>query len=194
MSRDAATPWLVVGLGNPGPKYADTPHNVGWMVIDELAQRTGCGLAAARRTKAATAQARIGGHSAVLIKPLDFMNNSGGPTKSLLTYFHAGLDRLLVVHDELDLPPHAIRLKFGGGDNGHNGLRSLRSSLGSGEYFRVRVGVGRPMGRQDPADYLLRPMVAALRTEIPVTIATAADAVEMLISSGLAATQNSYNS
>ncbi len=193
MSREAATPWLVVGLGNPGAKYADTPHNVGWLVVDELARRCGSRLGMARRTKAAIAQVRIAGHPVVLAKPLDYMNNSGGPTRALLTYYHTGLDRLLVVHDELDLAPHALRLKFGGGDNGHNGLRSLRSSLGTGDYYRVRIGVGRPLGRQDPAEYLLRPSPSALRADLPVTVARAADAVEMLIDAGLAAAQNSFN-
>lgn len=194
MSRESARPWLVVGLGNPGPKYADTPHNVGWLVVDELAGRSGSRLGSARRAKAQVAAVRMSGHPVLLVKPTDFMNNSGGPTKALLSYYHSPPDRLVVVHDELDLAPNALRLKFGGGDNGHNGLRSLRSSLGSGDYYRVRVGVGRPIGRQDPVDYLLRPMPAALRADLPVTIARAADAVEMLIGSGLAAAQNSFNS
>lgn len=193
MSRDAATPWLIAGLGNPGPRYADTPHNVGWLVIDELAERCGVRLGAARRAKATVAQARIAGYPVVLLKPGDFMNNSGGPTKALLTYYHAAPDRLIVIHDELDIPPHALRLKFGGGDNGHNGLRSLRSSLGSGEYYRVRVGVGRPVGRQDPADYLLSPWPSALRKDVPATVARAADAVEKLVGEGLAAAQNTFN-
>ena len=193
MSREAATPWLIVGLGNPGPKYAMTPHNVGWLVIDELAERCGVRLGSARRARAEIAQARIHGHPVVLVKPADFMNNCGGPTKSLLGYYHADLDHLVVIHDELDIQPHTLRLKFGGGDNGHNGLRSLRSSLGSGDYFRVRVGVGRPAGRQDPADYLLRPMPAPVRTEVAVTVGQAADAVEALLERGLAAAQNEYN-
>ena len=193
MSREEATPWLVVGLGNPGPRYADTPHNVGWLVIDELASRTGTGLASSRRARAFSGQTRLDHHPVVLVKPADFMNNSGGPTKALLRYYHAGLDRLIVVHDELDLPPHVLRLKAGGGDNGHNGLRSLRQSLGSGDYLLVRVGVGRPVGRQDPADYLLRPSPRAVRAELPTTVSRAADAVEALIGSGLAAAQNSFN-
>ncbi len=194
MSREAATPWVVVGLGNPGPKYANTPHNVGWLVIDELAARGGARLASARRVKAEVAQIKVEGHSAVLVKPLDYMNNSGGPTKALLAYFHSPMDRLIAVHDELDLQPQALRLKFGGGDNGHNGLRSLRASLGSGDYYRVRVGIGRPPGRMDPADFLLRPMPAVLRAELPQAVDRAADAVEALIGQGLAAAQNTFNS
>lgn len=193
MSRDPATPWLIVGLGNPGPRYADTPHNVGWLVIDVLADRCGVRLGSARRVKADVAQARIEGHPVVLVKPGDFMNNSGGPTSALLHYYRTGPDRLIAVHDELDIDPHTLRLKFGGGDNGHNGLRSLRRSLGTGDYFRVRVGVGRPPGRQDPADYLLRPWPSALRKELPGTLERAADAVSTLIGSGLASAQNMFN-
>lgn len=194
MTEEQQEPWLVVGLGNPGPKYADTPHNVGWLVIDQLAARCGVRLRAAKRAKAETAQARVAGQPVVLAKPTDFMNNSGGPSKALLTYYGIGPDRLIVLHDELDLPAHSLRLKFGGGDNGHNGLRSLRTSLGSGDYYRVRVGVGRPVGRQDPADYLLRPYPAAVRKELPVTVEQAADATETLITAGLAQAQNTYNS
>jgi len=193
VSRDAATPWVVVGLGNPGPKYAATPHNLGWLVIDELVRRAGTQLGAARRAKAELAQVRIDGAPVVLVKPLDFMNNSGGPTKSLLAYYTTTVERLVVVHDEIDLPMHVLRLKFGGGDNGHNGLRSLRSSLGTGDYYRVRVGVGRPPGRQDPADFLLRPMPSALRADLTTTVDRAADAVEALIGKGLADAQNAFN-
>lgn len=194
VTAERTDPWLIVGLGNPGPKYADTPHNVGWHVIDVLARRCGVRLGAAKRAKAAVAQARLAGVPVVLVKPVDYMNNSGGPTKALLTYYGTALDRLVVVHDELDLPAHALRLKSGGGDNGHNGLRSLRSSLGSGDFYRVRIGVGRPPGRQDPAEYLLRPAPAAIRSELPTTVERAADAVETLIARGLAEAQNLYNS
>lgn len=193
MSQDAASAWLVVGLGNPGPRYADTPHNVGWLVIDVLAGRCGVRLGAARRVRAELAQARIAGQPVVLVKPGDYMNNSGGPVKALLSYYRIGPERLVVVHDELDIPPLALRLKHGGGDNGHNGLRSIRGSLGTGDYYRVRVGVGRPVGRQDPADYLLKPWPAVLRKEVPTTVERAADAVEALLAQGLAAAQNSFN-
>jgi PTH1 family peptidyl-tRNA hydrolase len=193
MNRIADTPWVVVGLGNPGPKYADTPHNVGWLVVDELAGRAGRPFGAARRAKAATCHVRLAGAPAVLVKPLDFMNNSGGPAKAVMAYYKSGLDRLVVIHDEIDLDPHVLRLKLGGGDNGHNGLRSLRASLGSGDFLRVRVGVGRGPGRQDPAAYLLKPFPAALRKELPFTVPRAADAVEALIADGLAAAQNQFN-
>lgn len=193
MSPEAEAPWLVVGLGNPGPRYAETPHNVGWLVVDALAERSGARLTAARRVRAQVAQTRIGGERAVLAKPGDFMNNSGGPVKALLAYYRSAPERLVVIHDELDIPTHTLRLKFGGGDNGHNGLRSIRASLSTGDYYRVRIGVGRPPGRQDPADYLLRPWSSALRKELPTTVERAADAVELLLSQGLAAAQNTYN-
>jgi PTH1 family peptidyl-tRNA hydrolase len=193
MSRDAATPWLIVGLGNPGPRYADTPHNIGWLVIDELARACDVRLGSARRVKADMAQARLEGHPVVLVKPTDYMNNSGGPTRALLTYYRATPERLIVIHDELDIPPHTLRLKLGGGDNGHNGLRSIRASLGTGDYYRVRVGVGRPVGRQDPADYLLKPWPAVLRKDLPTTVARAADATRALVGHGLAQAQNAFN-
>jgi PTH1 family peptidyl-tRNA hydrolase len=194
VTLDDLQPWLVVGLGNPGPKYADSPHNVGWRVIDDLAERCSVRLSSAKRAKAEAAQARVDGHPVVLVKPTDFMNNSGGPTKALLHYYGTTVERLVVIHDEIDIPAHTLRLKFGGGDNGHNGLRSLRSSLGTGDFYRIRVGVGRPPGRQDPVDYLLRPMPAALRIDMANTVARAADAVEVLIDRGLAQAQNTYNS
>lgn len=193
MSQSAAEPRLIVGLGNPGSRYADTPHNVGWLVVAALAGRCGVRLGPARRFKADLAQARIGGLPVVLMRPTDFMNNSGGPVKALLAYYKVGPAQLVVIHDELDIPPHTLRLKCGGGDNGHNGLRSIRTSLGTGDYCRVRVGVGRPVGRQDPADYLLSPWPAALRKDVETTVEYAADAVETLVLSGLTTAQNQFN-
>ena len=186
-------PWLVVGLGNPGPKYEATPHNIGWLVVDELAEREGARLKPARRAAALVAHVRLAGQPAVLAKPTEYMNNSGGPTKALMSYYRVPLDRLIVIHDELDIDPHTLRLKRGGGDNGHNGLRSLRRSLGSGDYLRVRVGVGRPPGRQDPVDYLLRPYNRGFAADLPATIDRAADAVTALVADGLPAAQNAYN-
>lgn len=193
MSEPEVGPRLVVGLGNPGRKYEWTPHNIGWLVIDELAERAGVRLGPARRAKAELAHARVAGEPVVLVKPLDFMNNSGGPVQALLRYYKVDPDRLIVVHDELDIAPHSLRLKFGGGDNGHNGLRSLRRSLGTGDYYRVRVGVGRPPPPQDPVAYLLRPYSREFRAELPQTLDRAADAVTELISRGLAAAQNAFN-
>jgi PTH1 family peptidyl-tRNA hydrolase len=121
------------------------------------------------------------------------MNTSGGPAAALRDFFKAPIGKIVVVHDELDLASGALRLKLGGGDNGHNGLRSLRQSLGSGDFYRVRLGIGRPPGRQDPADFVLHDFSAAERKELGVQLERAADAVELLLSDGLAAAQNAYN-
>ena len=186
------TPWLVVGLGNPGTKYAGTRHNIGFLVADLLAERAG-GRFKAHKARAEVLETRIAGERGVLAKPLSFMNESGGPAANLAKFFKVPLDHLVVVHDELDLEPGTIRVKLGGGDNGHNGLKSVRASLGSGEFYRVRLGIGRPPGRQDPADFVLRDFPAAARTEVAVQVERAADAVESLVRDGLAATQNAYN-
>jgi PTH1 family peptidyl-tRNA hydrolase len=185
-------PWLVIGLGNPGPGYAGNRHNVGFMVLDLLAERVG-GRFKAHKGRADVLEARLGGHRAVLGKPRSYMNTSGGPVVSLRDFFKIPVEQLVVVHDELDLEPGMLRLKQGGGDNGHNGLRSMRRSLGSGEFARVRVGIGRPPGRQDPADYVLHDFSSAERKELGVTVERAADAVEALIRDGLALAQNAYN-
>ncbi len=188
--------WLVVGLGNPGPRYERTRHNVGYLVVEEMASRLGAQFAKHRRAHADTAEAHaFVGQPAhcrvVLLKSRSFMNESGGPVKAALDFTKA--DHLVVVHDELDIPLGALRIKYGGGDNGHNGLRSLRKSLGDGEFFRIRCGVGRPQGRQDPADYLLSDFRAAEREEVGVMVAEAADATEYLMANGLEATQSRFN-
>lgn len=185
-------PWLIIGLGNPGPQYAGNRHNVGFMVLDVLAGR-GNGRFKSHKSRNDVVETRVAGERAVLAKPRSFMNESGGPAASLRDFFKTPVDRIVVIHDELDLDFATLRLKHGGGDNGHNGLKSLRRSLGSGEFFRVRVGVGRPPGRQDPADYVLRDFSSAERKELGVDLERAADAVEVLISDGLAAAQNAYN-
>lgn len=187
-----AGPWLVLGLGNPGPTYAGNRHNAGFLVVDELAARVGARFKA-HRARAEVLEGRLAGQRAVLAKPRSFMNDSGGPAASLRDFFKVGPDRLVVVHDELDLPFGSLRAKLGGGDNGHNGLRSLRRSLGTGEFYRVRFGVGRPPGRMDPADYVLRDFAPAERKELELHVARAADAVECLLADGLAATQNRFN-
>jgi PTH1 family peptidyl-tRNA hydrolase len=174
--------WIVVGLGNPGPDYEWTRHNVGYLVTDELASRMG----------GKWKQSRSG--RAVLGRPHGYMNDSGGPVSSLLRFYKADPDRLIVVHDEIDLPYGDIRVKFGGGDNGHNGLKSVRKSLGTGDYYRVRLGVGRPPGRQEPASWVLKPFPTAERRELDLHVGRAADAVESLITDGLERTQNAYNS
>lgn len=187
-------PWLVVGLGNPGPDYAGTRHNVGFLVVDELAERARGRFAKHKRVHAQVAEERLQGHRAVLAKPSTYMNESGGPVKGLLDFYKVPTDRLVVIHDELDIPFAALRLKLGGGDNGHNGLRSIRRSTGSGEFYRVRVGIGRPPGRQDPADFVLKPWAAGERKELALLVSDAADAVELLLHEGLERAQNRYHS
>ena len=188
--------FLVVGLGNPGPQYAATRHNVGFEVADLLADRAGASFKR-HRSGAEIAEVHLGmppAPRAVLAKPQSFMNVSGGPTKALAGYFDVPPEQVIVVHDELDLPLGAIRLKLGGGDNGHNGLRSLRGSLGTGDFYRVRAGIGRPPGRQDVSDFVLSNYSSTERKELPFQVIDAADAVESLISDGLAATQQKFNS
>ena len=193
------SPWLVVGLGNPGPAYAGHRHNVGFLVVDELTRRTGSRFSVAKGLRAETAEARLGlpGIEAprlLLAKSRTFMNETGGAVSKLLGYYKLELDQMIVVHDEIDLDPGQLRVKFGGGDNGHNGLRSIRASLDSGDFYRVRVGIGRPPGRQDPADFLLSNFPAGAREAVAVEVNRAADAVESLVTLGLERTQNIFNS
>ena len=186
-------PWLVVGLGNPGPDYAGTRHNVGVLVVDELAERARGRFAKHKRAHAQVAEERLQGHRAVLAKPSSYMNESGGPVKGLLDFYKVPMEQLVVIHDELDIPFNTLRLKLGGGDNGHNGLKSIRRSTGSGEFYRVRVGIGRPPGRQDPADFVLKPWSSVERKELPMLVSDAADAVELLLHEGLERAQNRFN-
>ncbi len=190
--RLADQPWLVLGLGNPGPTYAGNRHNAGFLVLDLLEERTG-GRFKAHKGRADLVEGRLAGVRAVLAKPKTYMNLSGGPAASLRNFFKIPLERVVVVHDELDVPFGAVRLKQGGGDNGHNGLRSVTASLGSREYLRVRVGIGRPPGRQDPADFVLKDFSPAERRELPFHIDRAADAVEALLAGELAAAQNVFH-
>ncbi len=188
--------WVVVGLGNPGPHYERTRHNVGYLVVEEMASRFGVKFARHRRAHADTAEAHafVGTPDhcrVVLVKSRSYMNESGGPVKSVLDFIKS--EDLIVVHDELDIPLGALRIKSGGGDNGHNGLRSLRKSLGHGDFLRVRCGVGRPPGRQDPADYLLSDFRASERPEVGVMVQEAADATEYLMRNGLESTQSRFN-
>lgn len=189
--------WLVAGLGNPGSQYAQTRHNIGFMVVDELARRFGGRLARHKRAQALACEAKVGppGSSVpvVLAEPQSFMNASGGPVKALMQFYGVDQEQLIVVHDELDIPFEAIRTKRGGGDGGHNGLKSIRQALGSGEFLRVRVGIGRPPGQQDPADYVLRTFSASERPEVGLLVDRAADAVESLLLRGLESTQNAFN-
>jgi PTH1 family peptidyl-tRNA hydrolase len=184
--------FLVVGLGNPGPRYAATRHNAGFLVLDLLAGRIGARFKA-HKGRSDVVEGRFGGVSVVLAKPKSYMNESGGPVASISRFYKVPVERITVVHDDLDLAFGAVRLKRGGGDGGHNGLRSLTAALGSKEYARVRIGIGRPPGRQDPADYVLREWSAAERTELPLLVDRAADAVEALLTEGLEPAQNQFH-
>jgi len=183
---------LIVGLGNPGPKYAATRHNAGFMVLDLLAGRVG-GTFKTHKSRCDVIEGLLAGAPVVLAKPTSYMNESGGPVNAVAKFFKIGPERTLVVHDELDLPFGEIRLKRGGGEGGHNGLRSISSALGSKQYVRVRFGIGRPPGRQDPADFVLREFAAAERKDLDYLIDRAADAVEAVLSVGLIAAQNTYH-
>jgi PTH1 family peptidyl-tRNA hydrolase len=183
---------LIVGLGNPGPEYAGNRHNAGFMVLDELAARVG-GRFKAHKAHAEVVEGRLAGMPVVLAKPRSYMNLSGGPVKALADFFKVAPPNVVVVHDELDIPYGALRAKLGGGDNGHNGLRSISKSLATKDYLRVRFGIGRPPGRMDAADYVLRDFGTAERKELPLLVDRAADVAESLIVSGLEATQNSFH-
>jgi peptidyl-tRNA hydrolase, PTH1 family len=185
----AAETFLVVGLGNPGKQYAGNRHNVGAMVADVLAGRVN-GRFKNHKAVADIVETRFASSRVVLAKPRSYMNLSGGPTATLARFFGIEPCNVIAVHDELDLPAGTIRVKSGGGEGGHNGLRSISGSLGTKDYLRVRFGVGRPPGRQDPADFVLRDFSAAERKELGVDLEHAADAVELLIEFGLEATQN----
>jgi PTH1 family peptidyl-tRNA hydrolase len=184
--------WLIAGLGNPGPAYEGNRHNAGFLVADELAGRAGARFRAGR-FRAAVAEGRLAGQSALVVKPLTFMNESGAAVAGLARYHRLTPAAIVVVHDELDLPFETVRLKLGGGDNGHNGLRSITSHLGTRDYYRVRVGIGRPPGRMDPASYVLRDFSAAERKELALLFDRAADAVETLITQGVDAAQNAFH-
>jgi len=194
-SEPVAGPGLVVGLGNPGPKYADTRHNVGFAVVDRLAARAGERFKAhkASGNTSEVAEARLVGRRVVLAKPRSYMNVSGGPVAGVLRYFGVPPTGLIVVHDDLDLDFGAIRLKRGGGEGGHNGLRSISQSLGTKDYLRVRFGIGRPPGRQDPADFVLRRFTSGERTEVDLAVELAADAVEALLTDTLEHAQNRFH-
>jgi PTH1 family peptidyl-tRNA hydrolase len=185
-------PFLVVGLGNPGPGYAGNRHNVGAMVLDELAERAGIRLTPGKgaRSRAVSGEGRLAGRRVVLARPLTYMNESGGPVRGLLDYHSIDPADLVVLHDELDIGFASVRLKLGGGEGGHNGLRSITRSLGTKDYLRVRVGIGRPPGRQDPADFVLKDFSSTERKELALLLVEAADAAELLLSSGLEAAQN----
>jgi PTH1 family peptidyl-tRNA hydrolase len=185
-------PWLVVGLGNPGPEYARNRHNIGFMVADLLAQRMG-GRFKAHKSRAQVLEGRLAGQRVVLAEPMTFMNLSGGPVTALRDFYKVPLHRIVVVHDELDIDYATLRLKLGGGDNGHNGLKSITKSLGR-EYLRVRAGIGRPPGRMDVAAFVLKDFSGAERKDLDWFVDRTADAVEALVAEGLERAQSSFNS
>jgi len=186
--------WLVVGLGNPGPTYAFTRHNIGARVIEALAKDASATLSKHKRAQALVAEIRLSGKHVVLAAPTSFMNESGGPTKALATFYKIDPQNIIVLHDELDIDLGVIRAKFGGGDNGHNGLKSIRKSFGTGDWYRLRLGIGRPPGQQDPADFVLKNFATAEQAEVAHLIERGAQAVEHLVTTSLEETQNRFNS
>lgn len=188
--------WLVVGLGNPGPAYAGHRHNIGYLVTDELARRMGSPFRSHKSGRADVVEGRLGlgGPRVVLARGRGYMNESGGPVKALATFYKVAPDHVIAIHDELDIAFGTLRVKLGGGDNGHNGLKSMRSSLATGDFYRVRAGIGRPPGRQDVADFVLSNYSTVERKELPFQVSDAADAVESLIIDGLEKTQQRFNS
>lgn len=192
-TKDTVDAWLVVGLGNPGPRYAGNRHNVGYLVVEELASRMSGSFRAHKSRRADVVEGHLAAVRAVLGKPRSYMNEIGGPVAGLVRYYKTPLARLVVVHDDLDIGFDTMRVKFAGGDGGHNGLRSIRASLGSGDFYRVRVGIGRPPGRQDPADFVLSDYSPAEKKVLPFVVDRAADAVESLLTEGLERTQSRFN-
>ncbi|MCX2183172.1 aminoacyl-tRNA hydrolase [Streptomyces sp. SKN60] len=197
MTDDANAPWLIVGLGNPGPEYAGNRHNVGFMVADLLADRIGGKFKRAGKAQAQVVEGRIGppgpaGRRVVLAKPMSYMNLSGGPVTSLRDFYKVPTAHIVAIHDELDIDYGVLRLKIGGGDNGHNGLKSMTKSMGA-DYHRLRFGIGRPPGRMQVADFVLKDFSSTERKELDYFVDRAADAVECLVTEGLERAQSAYN-
>ncbi|MFF0437229.1 aminoacyl-tRNA hydrolase [Streptomyces sp. NPDC004327] len=198
MTDDANAPWLIVGLGNPGPEYAGNRHNVGFMVVDLLAERIGGKFKRAQKAQAQVVEGRMGppgpaNRRVVLAKPMSYMNLSGGPVTALRDFYKVPTAHVVAIHDELDIDYGVLRLKIGGGDNGHNGLKSMTKSMGA-EYHRVRFGIGRPPGRMQVADFVLKDFSSTERKELDYFVDRAADAVECLVEEGLERAQSAYNS
>ncbi|MEV5611110.1 aminoacyl-tRNA hydrolase [Streptomyces sp. NPDC052225] len=195
---DENAPWLIAGLGNPGPEYAMNRHNVGFMVADLLARRMGAKFKRATKGQAQVVEGRIGppgpaNRRVILAKPMSFMNVSGGPVTALRDFYKVPVSHIVAVHDELDIDYGVLRLKLGGGDNGHNGLKSITKAMGP-DYHRVRFGIGRPPGRMQVADFVLKDFSSGERKELDYFVDRAADAVEALVTEGLERAQSSYNS
>ena len=185
-----AEPLLVVGLGNPGPQYATTRHNLGFLVADVLADRIGAGFKVHKKSGAEVTTGRLGGKSVVLAKPRTYMNESGRQVAPLAKFYSVAPAGVIVLHDELDIDFGRIRLKFGGGIAGHNGLRSVGQSLGSNDFGRVRLGIGKPPGRQSGASFVLEGFNSRERPELGLFLEQAADATELMIRDGLEPAQN----
>ena len=187
--------WLVVGLGNPGPDYAANRHNVGQMVLDILADRISASFKT-HKANASVAEGRLGfgGPKIILAKPGTYMNNSGGPVSGLMKFYDVPIQNVIVVHDELDIDAGAVRVKQAGGHAGHNGLRDIIAAADSNDFVRVRVGIGRPPGRMDAADFVLKNFSAEERKELPLLLALSADAVEEIVTKGALEAMNSVNS
>ena len=186
--------WLVVGLGNPGPDYAANRHNVGQMVLDILADRISASFKT-HKANASVAEGRLGfgGPKIILAKPGTYMNNSGGPVSGLMKFYDVPLQNVIVVHDELDIDAGAVRVKQAGGHAGHNGLRDIIAAADSNDFVRVRVGIGRPPGRMDAADFVLKNFSAEERKELPLLLALSADAVEEIVTKGVLEAMNIVN-
>ncbi|MEI9907870.1 MAG: aminoacyl-tRNA hydrolase [Actinomycetota bacterium] len=188
--------WLIVGLGNPGPDYSSTRHNVGQMVVDLLASQNKLKWST-HKSRCDVAAYKIGvgvsAESIIIAKSRSYMNESGGPIKALAAFYKVEPAKIIAIHDELDIPFSAIRVKFSGGDNGHNGLKSLTSSFATSDYFRVRMGIGRPIGQQDPADFVLKQFSSVEKKTLEDFVCNGAEAVESLITKGLERTQQDFN-
>ncbi|THD29224.1 MAG: aminoacyl-tRNA hydrolase [Rothia mucilaginosa] len=195
MGGVTSSPFLIVGLGNPGPNYAKTRHNIGQMVLDELAKEVGGSFKKHSKASAVVVEGRLGfgGPKVILMKSLGYMNTSGGPVSAVAKFYGIDPDHIIVVHDELDIPFDTIKLKIGGGEGGHNGLRDITKVLGTKDYYRVRTGIGRPPGRMDTADFVLKPFSSTEAKDLPFLISNAADATMMLVKEGLLATQQRYH-
>ena len=186
--------WLVVGLGNPGPDYAANRHNVGQMVLDILADRISATFKS-HKANASVAEGRLGfgGPKVILAKPGTYMNNSGGPVAGLMKFYDVDVQHVIVVHDELDIDAGAVRVKQAGGHAGHNGLRDIIAAADSNDFVRVRVGIGRPPGRMDAADFVLKNFSGDERKELPLLLELSADAVEEIVSKGALEAMNAVN-
>jgi PTH1 family peptidyl-tRNA hydrolase len=190
----ASTRWIVVGLGNPGEEYQPTRHNIGAMLVDHLAERDGVRFSRHKSGNDVADIRLLNGSTLVLTKPHSYMNTLGSNVRSLADFYSVDAEHLIACHDELDIDFTTLRVKFGGGENGHNGLKSISAALGTQEYHRIRLGIGRPPGRQDPADFVLRRFSGAERGALPEFLDRAAEALLSLVTNGLTETQSKFNS